>query len=69
MARDFLGHRPDFDRRIAPQPPEENCQPSADLGKVDTGSVVDAGRVKTAGKGVPQFPDGFLGFPWLELDP
>jgi hypothetical protein len=69
VVADFLRHRLDLDRRVAAEAPEKNCQPSAHLRKVNAGSVVDGMPVQTAGKGVPQFPDGFLGFPWLEVDP
>ena len=63
----FLGgHRLDLDRGVAAQATEQDCQPSADLGQGDTGSVVNRGGIETAGEGVPQFPDGFFGFPWLE---
>ena len=69
VVADFRGHRFDFHRWVASQTAEKDCQPSAHLGKQDTGSVVDRITVQTTGKGVPQFPDGFFGFPWLEFDP
>ena len=69
VVRGFLGHRLDFHGGVTAKPAEEDCQPSAHLGKQDTGSVVDRVAVQTTGKGVPQFPDGFFGFPWLEVDP
>ena len=65
----YTGHTDDLDRRIAAETPEKDCQPSAHLREVDAGSFVDGISVQTAGKGVPQFPDGFFGFPWLEVDP
>jgi len=65
----FLGHRFDLDGRVAAEAAEKDCQPTAYLRKQDTGSVVDGITVQTTGKGVPQFPDGFFGFPWLEVDP
>jgi len=68
VARDLVAHRLDLDRRVAAQCAEEHCQPPAHLREVDAGSLVDALGIQTAGEGVPQFPDAFFGFPWLEVD-
>ena len=51
------------------QAPEKDGQPPADLGKVNRGSVMHEGCIEAAGKCVPQFPDGFFGFPWLDFNP
>ena len=69
VVRGFHRHRLDFHRRVAAQAAEKDCQPSGHFGKRHTGSIVDGVAIQTAGKGVPQFPDRFLGFPWLEVDP
>ena len=51
------------------QAPKKDSQPPADLGEVNRGSVMHLGRIEATGKSVPQFPDSFFGFPWLDFDP
>ena len=49
----LVGDGAQFHTWAAPQSPEKNCQPSANLGKVDCGLVMRFWRIKTTGKIVP----------------
>ena len=64
----LVRNRLDFKRRIAAKPAEKNGQPPANLVEADPGSFVDVWGVQAAGISVPEFPDGFLGFPWLDFN-
>ena len=68
MVADFIGGGAQFDRVIAAETPEKDCQPPLNLREVHTGSVVDGNPVETTGKGVPQFAHCFLGLPWLKFN-
>jgi len=69
VARDFFGDRANVNTVAPAQSPEKHSKPPANLCEVDRGSMMHLRCIQAACKCVPQFPDRFFGFPWLEVDP
>ena len=48
---------------------EQRGQPPADLGKVDTGSIMHLGCIQAAGPPMPEFPDRLFDLPARRIEP